>query len=106
MNKRVILITGTPCTGKTSTAKALTIKLKAEYINLTDFAKTHSLTTGEDKERNTLIINEEKMQQELNKTINTSEKLKHDYRRTLRKRRHAPQSTSPKILFYVEIQKS
>ena len=67
MNKRVILITGTPCTGKTTTAKALASKLGAEYINLTDLAKTYNLTLGEDKERNTLIIDEEKMQQKLPK---------------------------------------
>ena len=72
MNKRVILITGTPCTGKTTTAKALTAKLNAEYINLTDYAKTHKLTLGEDEERKTIIINEEKMQTKLAETVNTS----------------------------------
>ena len=61
MNKRVILITGTPCIGKTTTSKALTTKLNAEYINLTDYAKTFKLTLGEDKERKTIIINEEEM---------------------------------------------
>ena len=69
MNKRVILITGTPCTGKTTTAKELTIKLNAEYINLTDYAKTHKLTIGEDKERKTIIINETKMRKKLTETI-------------------------------------
>ena len=72
MNKRVILITGTPCTGKTTTAKALTAKLNAEYINLTDYAKTYKLTLGEDKERKTIIINEEKMQTKLAETITAS----------------------------------
>ena len=69
MNKRVILITGTPCTGKTTTAKALTTKLNAEYINLTDYAKTYKLTIGEDKERKTIIINEEEMKTKLAETI-------------------------------------
>ena len=72
MNKRVILITGTPCTGKTTTAKQLATKLHAEYINLTDFAKTYNLTLGEDKERNTTIIDEEAMQQKLKETIEAS----------------------------------
>jgi adenylate kinase len=67
--KRVILITGTPSTGKTSTAKQLATKLNAEYINLTDFAKTYSLTLGEDFERQTTIIDEEKMRQKLQETI-------------------------------------
>jgi len=73
MNKRVILITGTPCTGKTTTAKQLTSKLNAHYINLTEYAKTYGLTLGEDIERKTIIIDEEKMRQKLNETINATD---------------------------------
>ena len=72
MSKRVILITGTPCVGKTTTAKRLAQKLNADYINLTEYAKTHSLTLGEDKERNTTIIDEENMQTKLSETIDAS----------------------------------
>ena len=71
--KRVILITGTPCTGKTTTAKQLAQKIGAEYINLTEYAKTNGLTLGEDKERKTTIINEEAMQQKLAQTINAAQ---------------------------------
>jgi adenylate kinase len=71
--KRVILITGTPCVGKTTTAKALAEKLGAEYINLTDFAVANSLTLGEDSERYTVIVDEEKMQRKLGETINASQ---------------------------------
>lgn len=67
--KRVILITGTPCVGKTTTAKQLATKLKAQYINLTDFAKTYGLTLGEDTERKTTIIDEKKMRTKLTQTI-------------------------------------
>ena len=74
MNKRVILITGTPAVGKTTTAKQLTAKLDAQYINLTDYAKTNQLTQGEDKQRKTIIINEEKMRTKLTETINASDK--------------------------------
>ncbi|MCW3984025.1 MAG: adenylate kinase family protein [Candidatus Bathyarchaeota archaeon] len=70
---RVVLITGTPCVGKTTTAKALAAKLNAEYINLTDFAKKHGLTLGEDQERCTVIVDEQKMQQKLGETIDASE---------------------------------
>jgi adenylate kinase len=69
MNKRVILITGTPCTGKTTTAKQLASKLNAQYINLTDYAKTYHLTLGEDNQRKTIIINEVKMHEKLQETI-------------------------------------
>ena len=71
--KRIILITGTPCVGKTTTAKALTAKLGAEYINLTDFAKTYNLTLGEDQERGTIIVDEQKMQQKIEETIDASQ---------------------------------
>jgi len=73
MSKRVILITGTPCLGKTTVAKQLTAKLDAVYINLTEFAKKHSLTLGEDKKRKTTIIDEEKMRKKLAETINAED---------------------------------
>jgi adenylate kinase len=72
--KRVILITGTPCTGKTTLAKQLANRLDALYINLTDYAKTNRLTLGEDKQRNTTIIDETKMRKALEATINQTEK--------------------------------
>ena len=71
--KRVILITGTPCVGKTSVAKQLTAKLDALYINLTELAERHSLTLGEDKKRKTTIIDEKKMRQKLAETINAAD---------------------------------
>ncbi|MCL5876207.1 MAG: adenylate kinase family protein [Candidatus Bathyarchaeota archaeon] len=71
--KRVILITGTPCVGKTTTAKALAAKLNAEYINLTEFAKTNNLTLGDDEARCTVIVDEEKMQQQLGENIEASQ---------------------------------
>ncbi len=74
MTKRVILITGTPAVGKTTTAKQLTKMLPdALYINLTNYAKTYKLTQGEDTERKTTIINEDKMRTKLAETINTAD---------------------------------
>ena len=67
--KRVILITGTPCVGKTTTAKLLVAKLNAQYINLTEYAKTNKLILGEDTQRQTAIIDEESMKKRLEKTI-------------------------------------
>jgi adenylate kinase len=74
MSKLVILITGTPCVGKTMVAKRLTAELDALYINLTDLAKKHNLTISEDKERKTTIIDEEKMRRKIRETIDTTEK--------------------------------
>jgi adenylate kinase len=75
MIKQVILLTGTPCIGKTTTAKQLSAKLDALYINLTEYAKTNNLTLSEDKERNTIIIDEEKMPTKLAETINSANKV-------------------------------
>ena len=71
--RSLILITGTPCVGKTTTAKALAEKLNAKYINLTDYARQNNLKLGEDTERCTTIIDEEAMQISLGKTIDTSQ---------------------------------
>ena len=70
--KCVILITGTPCVGKTTIAKALAAKLDAEYINLTDFAKQHNLTLGKDQQRCTLIVDDEHIQDKLKQAIDAS----------------------------------
>jgi adenylate kinase len=74
MNKCVILVTGTPCVGKTTVAQQLTAKLDALYINLTEFANTHNLTIGEDKERKTTVIDEEKLRVKIGETIDATEK--------------------------------
>ena len=74
MNKRVILVTGTPCVGKTTVAQQLTVKLDALYVNLTEFTNKHNLTLGEDKERKTTIIDEGKMRAKIGETIYAAEK--------------------------------
>ena len=74
MSKRVILITGTPCIGKTTIAKKLAAKLGALYINLTELAHKNNLTLGEDEQRKTRIIDEEKMQTKLDETVDTTGK--------------------------------
>jgi adenylate kinase len=70
--KQVILVTGTPCVGKTTLAKQLAERLEALYINLTDYAKQNNLTLGDDSKRNTIIVDEAKMRQALTVTINQS----------------------------------
>jgi adenylate kinase len=72
MQKRVILITGTPCVGKTTIARQLSRKLNALYINLTEFAEKENLTVGEDKQRKTIIINETKMRRKVRETLDNT----------------------------------
>jgi adenylate kinase len=74
MSKRVILLTGTPCVGKTTIARQLSKKLDALYINLTELAEKENLTLGQDKKRKTFIINEDKMRKKLRQIIGTTEK--------------------------------
>lgn len=69
MSKRVILITGTPCVGKTTLAQKLAQTLNAQYINLTDLAEKENLTLCRDEERDTTIIDEVKMRRKLKQII-------------------------------------
>jgi adenylate kinase len=73
MTKRVILLTGTPCVGKTTLARKIAAELDALYINLTEFAKTHDLLLGEDKQRETTIIDEANMRKKICQTIKATE---------------------------------
>lgn len=70
--KQVILVTGTPCVGKTTLAIQLAKCLDAFYVNLTDYAKQNGLILGEDSERDTVIVAEQKMRQVLPVTISQS----------------------------------
>jgi broad-specificity NMP kinase len=69
MPKRVTLLTGTPCVGKTSTARLLTVKLNALYINLTDLAVRDKLVSGKDETRNTIIVDESQMKKKIHNII-------------------------------------
>ena len=74
MSKRVILVTGTPCVGKTSVARALTSKLDALYLNLTDLAMHENLVLGKDKERNSTIVDEERMEKRIGEIVKKTDK--------------------------------
>jgi len=74
MNKLVILITGTPCVGKTTVAKHLSKRLEAIYINLTEFAETQHLILRKDTQRNTTVIDEKMMLRKMRQTIDTADK--------------------------------
>ncbi len=69
MDKRVVLVTGTPCVGKTTLARRLTYQLNAQYINLTELAETEDLISGMDRKRKTAIVDEPKMRRKLRSII-------------------------------------
>lgn len=65
--RRIILITGTPAVGKTTVSSLLASKLNATHIDLAELVKREDLASGQDKQRDTLIVNTE----DLSKTVQT-----------------------------------
>jgi adenylate kinase len=74
MPKRVILVTGTPCVGKTSVARSLAARLKALYVNLTDLAERDNLISGKDEKRNTIIVDEQRMKKRIRDIVQKTDK--------------------------------
>ena len=74
MSKRVILVTGTPCVGKTSVAHLLTSKLNAFYVNLTELAIRENLILGKDEERGSIIVDENRMRRKIREIVENCDK--------------------------------
>jgi adenylate kinase len=74
MPKRVVLVTGTPCVGKTTAARMLTSELDALYVNLTDLALGENLVLGKDEERDSIIVDESRMRQKIREIIRNCDK--------------------------------
>lgn len=66
---KVIIVTGTPGTGKTTFAKALVSAIGADYVNLTQYVTTRKLYRGIDRERRTKIIDMARTRTSLKKTL-------------------------------------
>ena len=69
MSKRVILVTGTPCVGKTSVARLLASRLDAFYVNLTELALHENLVSGKDEERGSIIVDENRMRGKIREIV-------------------------------------
>jgi adenylate kinase len=69
MPRHVILMSGTPGVGKTTLAHALTAKLDAVYVNLTDLALDENLILGKDKQRDSMIVDETRMKRRMGEMI-------------------------------------
>ena len=61
----IIIVTGTPGTGKTAVAKQISRALKLKYIDVNMLIKEKNLATGYDKKRNCAIIDDKKLKREL-----------------------------------------
>jgi adenylate kinase len=65
----VIVVAGTPGTGKTGFSRLLGRKLDASSINLSEFAKEHDLIERYDRRRRTLVIDENSLRRELKRHL-------------------------------------
>ena len=74
MDKQTILVTGTPCVGKTTISKCLAADLDALYVNLTKLAKQEKLALKRDQKRKTTIIDEARMRRKLKEIMRTTKK--------------------------------
>jgi adenylate kinase len=73
---KVIIVTGTPGTGKTFVAKKIAAKHKFLHIDVTDLIKSNKLSDGYDKKHQSLIVDTEKLNQFLVSIIRESKNQK------------------------------
>ncbi len=71
---RVIIVTGTPGTGKTTLSKKLAKKLDFGYLDVNETIKKYKLTEGYDKKRKTKIVDVKKLNRALIKEISNFKK--------------------------------
>ena len=74
MSKRVTLVTGTPCVGKTSAARLLASKLDAFYVNITELALHENLISRKDEERGSIIVEENRMRRKIREIVEDCDK--------------------------------
>ena len=72
----ILVVTGTPGTGKTTVAKQLTKKYKAQYIDVNAIIKKYHMKEGYDRKRKAAIMDVEKLNKVLIKMIKEARKAK------------------------------
>ena len=71
----IVIVTGTPGTGKTTIAKLIAQKLKLEYMDANKLIKEKKLAAGYDKKRNCDIIDDKKLKKEFIELTKRSKNL-------------------------------
>ena len=74
MTQQVIMITGTPGVGKTTISQALANQLGGVHINISTLVQHEQLIKGQDRERDTLIVDSRRLSQRLQQIISTQTK--------------------------------
>ncbi len=72
--KLVVLVTGTPCVGKTSVSRMLASKLNAVHIDLAEIVKNEGLYVEMDSERGTLVADMEKLSKRIEEIVEETDK--------------------------------
>ena len=67
--KKIIIVTGTPGTGKTTLSKELSLVLGYKYVDINKVIEAHDLSEGYDKERECDIVDTGKLVIQLEKMI-------------------------------------
>ena len=73
---KVILVSGTPGTGKTTYAKKIAKQKSYKYIDVNNVISSKNLSSGYDKKRDTKVIDTGKLNKLLIKIINEEKKKK------------------------------
>ena len=71
---KTIIVTGTPCTGKTTVAKNIAKLLKFKYIDVNKIIKSNNLSTYYDKKRKTNVVDTNMLNKVLSNIIEKSSK--------------------------------
>ncbi len=71
----IVIVSGTPATGKTVFAKKLAKEKKLKYVDVNQLVKEHKLSEGYDKEKETELIDVEKLNKVLISIIKKQDNL-------------------------------
>ncbi|MFP4402874.1 MAG: adenylate kinase family protein [Candidatus Woesearchaeota archaeon] len=72
LDKKVIIVSGTPGTGKTTLSEILAKKINAKYVDVNTIIKNNKLNNEYDDEKKCYIIDEKKLVEKLKKMIKNS----------------------------------
>ena len=74
MKEQIVIVTGTPGTGKTTLARKLAKKHRYEYIDVNRIVRKEKLSEGYDRKRMTMIVDEKRLAKALEKMIRKARK--------------------------------